>query len=605
MNLLHSLAKIIIFPLVAVMSFAGYPQTLPVQAPQIQQQSTQTFGAFNPTGGGTYRLQSSVGTTNTSIPLSSFKEPISGVAYTMAYLNTDVGYGTLDPQQPTRSEFISFTGITQNSDGTALLTGVTRGLSRSYPYTASSTTFSQAHSGQSIFILSDAPGLFNEYLTKRGAETVTGVKTFASTSIPVLASDTSIATNLANGQNLVTVNTLLSTAFGTSTIGVSSGGTGATSFPTNSLLVGNGTSALQSTTSPSVGFINATSTTATSTLSGNLNVLGASTLATSSISRFTVTGTSTLATTTVNGSYVNPKFGGNGSDGALSISSGTTTINLSSATLVEKNYSSISITGTGALAFTGTTTTGTIVILKSQGDCTITSSNTLGIDLRYVGGIGGTAGTSGVGGNGSQSSFYLDTASHFGANNITAGVAITGSRNLYPISLINFQNTHFKTIVPGSGGGGGAGESGATGGVGGMGAGALWLECGGNLNFTGTINASGQAGTNGNNAGANAGGAGGAGGMVILISNNIVAQSGTINTNGGAGGNGHSGSNSQQGPGGGALLVAGGAGTTASNGNSGSSDTGTGGAGGTGGSNGAGGGGGAGGFSLILTNTEL
>ena len=131
-----------------------------------------------PTGGGTYRLQSSIGSTNTSITLSSFLEPVSGTPYTMALLNSDIQYGTIDPQTA-YSEFISFTGITQNSDGTATLTGVTRGLGRSYPYTASST-FRQPHSGQAIFILSDPPELFNEYASKRNNETITGTFSFAS-----------------------------------------------------------------------------------------------------------------------------------------------------------------------------------------------------------------------------------------------------------------------------------------------------------------------------------------------------------------------------------------------------------------------------------------
>lgn len=130
------------------------------------------LAVYNPTGGGTYRLQTSVGLADTSIRLSSFKEPVSNIPYTMSYLNSDLECGTLDPQT-SRSEFIQFTGITQNSDGTAILTGVTRGLGRSYPYTASST-LRQTHAGQSIFILSDAPCLFNQYGIKQNDETLTG-----------------------------------------------------------------------------------------------------------------------------------------------------------------------------------------------------------------------------------------------------------------------------------------------------------------------------------------------------------------------------------------------------------------------------------------------
>lgn len=95
----------------------------------------------------------------------------------MTLINTDIGYGTLDPQTD-RSEFISFSGITQNSDGTATLTGVTRGLSDIYPFTASST-MRQSHSGQSRFILSDPPQLFQEYAARRNNEWITGTWGFA------------------------------------------------------------------------------------------------------------------------------------------------------------------------------------------------------------------------------------------------------------------------------------------------------------------------------------------------------------------------------------------------------------------------------------------
>lgn len=129
-----------------------------------QTKTDTKVGAINyVTGGGTYRLASSVSSTQTSIKLSSFLEPVSGTPYTMAYLNSSLEYGTLDPQT-NNSEFISFTGITQNADGTATLTGVTRGLGRSYPYT-SATVYKLTHSGQSIFILSNTPQVYNDIYT--------------------------------------------------------------------------------------------------------------------------------------------------------------------------------------------------------------------------------------------------------------------------------------------------------------------------------------------------------------------------------------------------------------------------------------------------------
>lgn len=161
---------------------------------------SQTYaGIYSPTGGQTYRLQATVGSTQTSINLTSFKEPVSNIPYTMSYLNSSIEYGTLSPQTSV-SEFISFTGITQNVDGSAVLTGVTRGLSRSYPYTAS-TTLAQPHSGQSIFILSDTPQVFNQYANVNNAQAVPGLWTF--TDPPIF---TNVATSTSQAASIAYVN---------------------------------------------------------------------------------------------------------------------------------------------------------------------------------------------------------------------------------------------------------------------------------------------------------------------------------------------------------------------------------------------------------------
>ena len=154
---------------------------------------TQLLGNFSPTGGGTYRLQSSIGGSATSLTLTSFKEPISNIAYTMSYLDSSIEYATLEPQSSGK-EFISFTGITQNADGTATLTGLSRGLGFSYPYTAS-TTLQQPHSGQSILILSNPPQLYNQYAALSNDQTFAGVNTF--TLSPILPTPTT-ATQGAN-----------------------------------------------------------------------------------------------------------------------------------------------------------------------------------------------------------------------------------------------------------------------------------------------------------------------------------------------------------------------------------------------------------------------
>lgn len=134
------------------------------------------MSTYNPAGGGTYYLNSSISSTDTTITLSSFLEPISGVPYTMSLLNTDIAYATIGPRT-TSSEFISFTGITQNADDTATLTGVTRGLAKKYPFTESSV-FKLPHAGQSVFILSDAPQVLKKLVSLENDETISGVKTF-------------------------------------------------------------------------------------------------------------------------------------------------------------------------------------------------------------------------------------------------------------------------------------------------------------------------------------------------------------------------------------------------------------------------------------------
>lgn len=132
---------------------------------------------YNPAGGKTYTLASSISSTATSITLSSFTLPVSGTLITMAVLNTDIAYGTIGPKTSS-AEFISFTGITQNANGTATLTGVTRGLDKVSPFTTNAT-YKLPHSGQTLFILSDAPQVFNEYAAKRSDNTFTGLNLFS------------------------------------------------------------------------------------------------------------------------------------------------------------------------------------------------------------------------------------------------------------------------------------------------------------------------------------------------------------------------------------------------------------------------------------------
>ena len=91
----------------------------------------------------------------------------------MALLNTSIAYATIAPQSGS-SEFISFTGITQNVNGTATLTGVVRGLDKTSPFTAN-VNFRQPHAGQSLFILSNSPQHYKKYGALENNEVITGL----------------------------------------------------------------------------------------------------------------------------------------------------------------------------------------------------------------------------------------------------------------------------------------------------------------------------------------------------------------------------------------------------------------------------------------------
>lgn len=151
------------------------------------------MATFYPSGGKSYTLNASISSTATSITLTSFTVPVTGTLLTMAVMNTSIAYGTIQPKTSS-AEFISFTGITANADGTATLTGVTRGLDKNYPYTTVAG-FKLPHSGQSSFILSDAPQVFNKYASTDNANSWADIQTFVVSPIaPVPTTSTQVAT---------------------------------------------------------------------------------------------------------------------------------------------------------------------------------------------------------------------------------------------------------------------------------------------------------------------------------------------------------------------------------------------------------------------------
>ncbi len=180
------------------------------EEPQIIKETTREIvkeipedllGAFNPVGGKVYYIQGGgISTSATTITLTSFKTPVSNVPFSMADFGS-IGYITLEPGSASRQEFASFTGLTQNADGTATLTGVSRGLSPVTPYTAS-TTLQVQHPGGTTVVLSNSPGFYSQFAKLANDETVTGTWTF--TNFPITASTTYASETVAGASELAT-----------------------------------------------------------------------------------------------------------------------------------------------------------------------------------------------------------------------------------------------------------------------------------------------------------------------------------------------------------------------------------------------------------------
>ena len=272
-----------------------------------------------------------------------------------------------------------------------------------------------------------------------------------------------------------------------------------------------------------------------------------------------------------------PRFG-TGADGALNVTSGTTTIDLGGANVFEKNYTSINVSAGATLAFSNPASDGTIIIFRSQGNVTFAGT----VDGRNLGATGaasngstttannGNAGTNaynsfgqtrnGGAGQGNQNSSNARATGGGGAaSTSTNGAASTaaspaaaadgGTALTFAVAGVGISGL---IMAPGGGGGsGGAAASttagstaSATGGEGGRGAGALLVLCGGNYSDAGgTINFSGTAGLTGTKvdgttqfSNAAGGGGGGGGGSYCALVNGTITMSGTRTVTGGANG---------------------------------------------------------------------
>ncbi len=131
----------------------------------------------------------------TSITLTAMKFPDDSTNVT----TTDIGslaYAVIEPET-SRAENISFTGITQNANGTATLTGVTRGLRFNDPYTANND-LRLAHAGGTTLRISNTAPFYSEFANKENNETINQVWTFATAATPLITDVPTTNTMAAN-----------------------------------------------------------------------------------------------------------------------------------------------------------------------------------------------------------------------------------------------------------------------------------------------------------------------------------------------------------------------------------------------------------------------
>lgn len=455
-----------------------------------------------------------------------------------------------------KEEIAMCTGITTS---TLTFTGCTRGLAFSGTDTSSVAANRQTHNAGSTVVLSNSHYVFDQLADLDTAQTISAPYTFTSSSpniyytFPVVSSTgyTGLPTNNGDLASKYYVDTVgaggftslnVSTTkglevYGTSpeTVGINASSTTGMGFDSSGALYQK-TSSTLGLGSDSNGiyikegdFINFDS-------SGNITVDATSTPTASKIPIAN-------ASSTLDNDWIDGYFLGDGSDGALNVTSGTTTIDISSAKVIVKEYTSINISAGATLAFSNSASTGSGIIFKSQGACTVAGT----VDGTSTGGANGTGETSGTGNgtDGANGISIMKTADggNEGSHNATSvGAAGTFADIVSSISTVttSFDLMRFPFAVIGAGGGGGSGAgTNAVGGAGGDGAGLIIMQCA-SLDFSGTINFSGQNGSDGSGSSGSSksgGGGGGGAGTVIVLYDTLTANTGTVSVSGGTGGN--------------------------------------------------------------------
>jgi hypothetical protein len=505
---------------------------------------------------------------DTTLVLSSMTT-IDGVVITMSELGT-LGCFTLEPGNGAQEEAGTFTGITQNANGTATLTGVKHQLFES-PYTQTSGLI-KSHAGGTVLVLANTAGFYEQFLNMGIANTITGTQTFVSPNYPRMDS---VAGAPVDDVQLVTKKYVDDTVtFGAPDAGVATKGIVKLS------------SAALSSTNPVV--LNSEEVSATSGVSKVVRANASGKISTGFVDQtadYSWSGTQTFVGNVIISGTTSGIFNiwGNGSDGDVTIASGTTTLT------TDKYYNNLTIQtggilkpngfrifvkgtltcqGTGKIASNGGNGgngaaggTGT----GAGGDAGVVAYAVGTLPIPLAGSAGGaghgmtTPGADGTSGTNSVKSMVGNAvaggAGQAGSQSAAGGAGAAGTKTgtIYNVvsnfsnafNLYDFTGTTITQlgVSPSSGGGGGGGSNnagsldnkGSGGGGSGASGGVVWVSA----KIIGVLNAEAIGGTGGNGGTAEAdggGGGGGNGGVIIIIKNTST----TINTTvtGGIGGTG-------------------------------------------------------------------
>lgn len=464
-NFIQKIGEVVVGIGLTVSSFLGItsePQGIETKAPEEQiLGAAPQFISANPSS----LYGSGITSTQTSLTLTSFTFPGNASQLITTADITPAVFLTIEPTNPTKKEFVSCTTVSQNSNGTATLSGCNRGLSFASPYTASST-LRQSHSGGVRVVASNSPSFYDAIIAYVNTITAAGVVDASGIAkgIVEVATGAEAAATAAIGSGNTSAPLTLTTAIATSTFNT-------VSLAANKVVVTESSGKISNKFFEQ-GVVSTSTTANFATSSINIGAFPAYAIG-KNIRVFSTTGTSTFAipsgVTKIKVEVVggggggeagvqNDEGGGGGDAGGYSLEY----VDVSATTSVQVFVGSggAAGSGSGGNGAAGTWSTfgtngfylyatggsgGDAALLSGQGG----GGTGVGGDLNITGGPGSTTGDNGVEGSSGSggTSFYGGGGRGFGYSTADQTGNAGGSY----------------------GGGGGGGSGGGNGGVGGQG----------------------------------------------------------------------------------------------------------------------------------------